>query len=98
MNAEHTSPTRDEAIDEASKWGVGLGVVAIALFPLSLPIVILTLVALVPLALPLVAVALIGAVVSAPVMLVRRLLRSRGERRGRSLSSSPRPRSSPIAH
>jgi hypothetical protein len=76
MNDEFTA-TRDEAIEEASKWGVGLGIVGIALFPLALPIVILTLVALLPLALPLVALALVGAVVAAPVMLVRRLVRRR---------------------
>jgi uncharacterized membrane protein len=98
MDANRTSPTREEAIDEASKWGVGLGIVAFALFPLSIPILLLTAVFVLPLALPLVALALIGAVVAAPVMLVRRLARSRAGRRDRSRSSSRHPRSAPIAH
>ena len=85
-------------MDELSKWGVGLGVLIVALFPLSLPIIVLTLAFLVPLALPLVAVALIGAVVAAPVLLGRRLLRSRVGRPDRSRSSSRHPRSAPIAH
>ena len=85
-------------MDELSKWGVGLGIVIVALFPLSLPIIVLTLAHVVPLALPLVALALIGAVIAAPVLLARRLLRSRAGRRDRSRSSSRHPRSAPIAH
>ena len=98
MDAQPDGPTRLEAIEEVSKWGVGLGVLTFALFPLAVPILLLTAVALLPLALPLVALALIGAVLAAPVMLVRRLVRSRGERRDRSPSSSRHPRSAPIAH
>ena len=96
MNAEYTAPSRDEAIGEVSKWGVGLGMVTMVLFPLSIPILILTAIAVLPLALPLVALALVAAVVAAPVMLVRRLVaRSRAGRSGRSRSSSRHPRSAP---
>jgi membrane protein implicated in regulation of membrane protease activity len=96
MNAERTP--RDDVVEEISKWGVGLGIVTFALFPLAIPILILTAVALLPLALPLVALALVAAVVAAPVMIVRRLVRSRVGRSDRSRSSSRHPRSAPIAH
>ena len=56
----------------------GAGILLLALFPLALTIVILTTVALVPLlVIGLVAGVVIG-VLAAPVLLVRRLLRSRG--------------------
>jgi uncharacterized membrane protein len=68
---------RTETIDELSKWSVGLGIVVVALFPLSIPILILTAVALIPLAVPLVAIGLLVL----PVLLVRRIVRSvRGHR------------------
>ena len=98
MDAEHAAISSEDAVDEVSKWGVGLGILAFALFPLSIPILLLTLVFVLPLAVPLVALALVGAVVAAPVMLVRRLLRSRAGRPDRSRSSSHHPRSAPIAH
>ena len=60
-----------EAIDEISKWGVGTGIVLFALFPLSIPILILTAVALLPLAVPL----LVLAVLAVPVLLARALWR-----------------------
>jgi hypothetical protein len=58
------------AVDEVSKWTVGLGIVAMALFPLSIPILVLTAAALVPLALPLLALGLLAI----PLVLARRLL------------------------
>ena len=73
---------------EFSNWAVGLGIVTMALFPLALPILILTIVALLPLLVPLLAIALVGAVIAGPVLLVRRLLRGRG--RGRRKRSGPR--------
>ena len=45
--------TRTEAIDEASKWAVGLGMLTMVLAPLSLPIIALIAVALIPLLVPL---------------------------------------------
>ena len=97
MDAQSDSPTTLEAIDEASKWGVGLGILVVAIAPLSIPILLLTLVALLPLAVPLIALGLVGGVVAGPVLLVRRLFRSRAGRPDRSRSPSPHPGSSPIA-
>jgi hypothetical protein len=50
-----------------------MGILAVALFPLAIPIVVLTAVAILPLLLPLIAIGLLAAVIAAPVMLVRRL-------------------------
>jgi len=81
MNTSDTAPTRIDAINEVSKWGVGTGIVLFALFPLSIPILILTAVALLPLAVPLIAIGLLAA----PVLLARALwrrFRGRGGGRG----------------
>src|SRR5829696_10574572 len=66
----NTQSKRAEVVDEVSKWGVGLGVVLVALFPLSIPILLLTAVALLPLAVPLIAVAILAV----PIVLGRRLV------------------------
>ena len=76
MNSKRTY-SRGEGIEEFSKWGVGLGIVVVALFPLSIPILILTVVALIPLAVPLVAVGLL----LLPVLVARRVVRSVRRRR-----------------
>jgi hypothetical protein len=47
MNSQST-----EVIDEVSKWTVGLGILTVALAPLSIPILVLTAAALIPLAVP----------------------------------------------
>jgi hypothetical protein len=65
-------------IQEFSNWAVGLGIVTIALSPLALPILILTVVALVPLLIPVLALA----VLAAPVLLARKLIRGRRKRSG----------------
>src|SRR5262245_20515255 len=89
MNAQQQISNR-EAFEELSNWAVGLGIVGVALFPLSIPILVLTAVALAPLALVLVPVALLAL----PLALVRRVLRARRRRsyptsaRGGSPSSS----------
>ena len=77
MNTQSNRVKNAEAVEEFSKWAVGLGIVGVALFPLSIPILVLTAVALAPFAL--LAVPLI--VVALPAMLLRRALR--GRRRGR---------------
>jgi membrane protein implicated in regulation of membrane protease activity len=77
MNPESKAMRRAEIIDEVSKWGVGLGVVTVALFPLSIPFLLLTAVALLPLLVPVLALGLIGGIVALPVLLVRRLVRRR---------------------
>jgi hypothetical protein len=68
-----TARSRAEIVDEASKWSVGAGILVMALAPLSLPILILTLVALLPLVVPVLVIGLVAGIVALPVMLVRKL-------------------------
>jgi hypothetical protein len=78
--------TRDEVMGEVSKWGVGFGILVVALAPLSIPILLLTAVALLPLLVPLIALGLVAAIVALPVVLVRRLVaatKKGGPRRAR---------------
>jgi Flp pilus assembly protein TadB len=75
MNAESTARSRAEVVDELAKWTVGLGVISFALFPLALPILILTAVAVLPLLLPALAVGLLIGVVAVPILAVRSLRR-----------------------
>jgi hypothetical protein len=77
MNADRKSPSTVEVIDEVSKWGVGAGIVVVALAPLAIPIIVLTLVALLPLLVPAIPLALIAGIVYLPVRLVRGLRRRR---------------------
>jgi hypothetical protein len=83
MNAESQAPNRAEVVDEVSKWAVGLGIVTVALFPLSIPILLLTAVALLPLLVPVLALGLIAGIVALPVILARRLVRRRRSPQGR---------------
>ena len=71
MPGKSDDPSMGEVLDELGALGVGLGILTFALFPLSVPIILLTLV----LAVPLVAVALVAAVLVGPIVLVRRLRR-----------------------
>jgi hypothetical protein len=87
---DHRTHSRAEVVDEVSKWAVGLGIVVVALFPLSIPILILTLAALVPLAVPLLALG----VLAVPVLLARRLVRRL--RRGGRPGPRPEKRSGPL--
>ena len=68
--------SRAQDLDEVWKWTVGGGILLVALAPLALPIIILTIVALLPLAVPLLAIGLVAAVLALPVMLVRKVGRS----------------------
>ena len=70
-----------EVLEEVSKWTVGLGILTLALAPLSIPIIALTAVALIPLVLPLVAIGLIAALAYVPFLLVRGAGRRIGGRR-----------------
>jgi hypothetical protein len=81
MNPESKAMKRAEVVDEISKWTVGFGIIAVALFTLSLPILLLTAVALLPLVVPLIALGLVAAVVAVPILLVRGVARSIGRRR-----------------
>ena len=88
MNRQSREIKNGEMVDELSKWGVGLGILVVALAPLSIPILALTVVALVPLAVPLVAIGLIALVVGGPFVLGRRLVR-RMRRRRREFAPEP---------
>lgn len=48
MDIDSRSPGRAEVIDEVSKWGVGAGILVVALAPLAIPILVLTGVACYP--------------------------------------------------
>jgi hypothetical protein len=65
----------DAVVDGVSGALVGGGIVTMALFPLALPILALTAVALLPLVLIGLAAGLVGAILAAPILLVRRLAR-----------------------
>ena len=75
MSSESTPNSRAEIVDEVSKWAVGGGIVIVALFPLALPILILTAVAVLPLLLPVVAAGVLVAVVALPILAARSLAR-----------------------
>lgn len=75
MNAESTARSRAEVGDEISKWTVGGGIIILALFPLALPILLLTAFAVLPLLLPALAAGLLIGIVALPMLLVRRLRR-----------------------
>jgi cobalamin synthase len=64
-----------EMIEEVSKWTVGLGILTLALAPLSLPFLILTAVALIPFVVPLLVAAVAVALVTLPVLLIRAVVR-----------------------
>jgi hypothetical protein len=66
MNSE-----RGEVLEQVSMWTVGLGILTMALAPLSIPILALTAVALLPLLVPVIALALVAAIVAGPVLLVK---------------------------
>jgi uncharacterized membrane protein YgdD (TMEM256/DUF423 family) len=83
MNPESKAYRTAAVVDEVSKWSVGLGIVGVALFPLSIPFLILTAVALLPLLAPVLALGLIAGIVALPVILTRRLGRRRSRHRGR---------------
>jgi membrane protein implicated in regulation of membrane protease activity len=83
MSDQSTAHSSAEVVSGASVALVGLGIVTFALFPLALPILILTAAATIPLLLAVVAVGLVLVVIAAPILLVRRLVRrGRGSRRG----------------
>jgi len=66
-----------------------VGILMLGLWPLALPIVLLTTVAL----LPVLPIVLIGALLAAPIVLVRRLARRRPRQSERRLRLASRPRS-----
>ncbi len=77
MNTNRNSPSNAEVIDEFSKWGVGAGILVVALAPLAIPFLVLTLAVLLIMAVPAIPILLIAALVYVPVRLVRGLVRRR---------------------
>jgi hypothetical protein len=67
------NPTAGDVVEEASAWALGGGVLTFALFPFALPILLLTVAFVLPFALAGLAIALVLSMVSAPILLVRRL-------------------------
>ena len=87
-----TALARAQDLDEIWKWTVGAGILVVALAPLALPILILTIVALLPLAVPMLAVGSLAGVIALPVMLVRKIGRSVNGSRRRRPSAEPAPK------
>jgi hypothetical protein len=83
-----------DVVEGASAVLVGGAILAFALFPLALPILVLTAVAAIPLVVPAVALGLIAALLAAPAFVARRLRRSIRDRRLRR----PPPRGVGNAH
>jgi hypothetical protein len=71
MNSESKARERAEVIEEFSKWGVGAGILVVALAPLAIPILVLTAAFLLPL--PVIPLALIAGLVYLPIRIVRRV-------------------------
>ena len=83
MNIDAKARERAEVIEEYSKWGVGAGILVVALAPLAIPILVLTLATVALLAVPAIPLALIAGLVYLPVRIVRGLrARRRPLRRG----------------
>jgi hypothetical protein len=89
MTTKSRSPSRTEVLDEVSKWAVGGGIVTVALFPLALPILLLTAVAVLALLLPALAAGVLVAVVALPVLAARSIGR-RVRRAARPASAAPK--------
>jgi hypothetical protein len=90
MNSQNQITNR-AAVDEFSTWAVGLGILVVALAPLSIPILVLTAVALVPLAVPVIALGLVAAVVAVPIVVARRLVLRLRTWSARSTTDTPSP-------
>lgn len=87
MQIDPATRSKVEVVDEVSKWGVGLGILIVALAPLSIPILVLTAAFLVPLLIPVLAIGLLAA----PVLLVRAVVRRSRGRRRKSARKQPHP-------
>jgi hypothetical protein len=64
-----------EVLDESIFWLVGGGILTVALFPISLPLILLTVAGVLPFLLVPAALTLVAAIVAAPVLLGRALWR-----------------------
>ena len=90
MSTQPTTATPDELVEEVAAWAVGGGILTMILFPLALPLILLTAAAAIPLLLVAVALGLVAAVVAVPIALVRRLRRAAlSSRRAQGSQSAP---------
>jgi hypothetical protein len=89
MPTKSTTKSSPELVSEVSGWLVGGGILTVALFPLAVPLIALTVVCALPLLLVPLAVGLVAAIVAAPILLVRNL----GKRAFRALAprATPQP-------
>jgi|SRR5215216_3809861 len=78
MSTTTTRATPADLAEEASAWAVGGGILTMALFPLALPIILLTAAAALPLFLIPLALGLLVAGLALPILLVRGLWRWAG--------------------
>jgi hypothetical protein len=81
MDAGSAVPSGAELVDEISKWTVGGGIITMALFPLALPILVLTVIAALPLLTAVLAAGLLIGAVALAVLLVRGAIRALGPHR-----------------
>ena len=86
MRASYTNPSTADLVDGALAVAAGIGVVTLALFPLAIPILALTVVALIPLLL----IALVGGLIAAPFLL-RAPARRRPDSITKAMSFEARP-------
>ena len=94
MDSEHEhdhAPNTGELAEYGVAASTGLGILIMALAPFAIPFIVLTVVFALPLLLPALALGLIGAIVAAPVLLVRRLAGRRVVR-----SSEPQRGGAPV--
>jgi hypothetical protein len=68
------APTPSDLAEEFTFWAVGGGILIVALFPVALPILLLTAAFVVPFLFAGLAIALVVGVAAAPILLLRRLL------------------------
>jgi hypothetical protein len=75
------APTPSEVTEEVTVWAVGGGIVTVALFPVALPLLLLTAAFVVPFLLAAVAIGIVLALPAAPILVLRRhRARRRAER------------------
>jgi hypothetical protein len=89
MSTDSTPKSSREVVDEISSLLVGGGILTVALFPLAVPLIAMTVVLALPLLLVPLAVGVVAAIVAAPILLVRSL----GIRAVRALTPSAPPQS-----
>jgi hypothetical protein len=88
----------DVVVEGVSGALVGVGTLILALFPLALPLIALTLIAALPLVVLALAVGLLTAPVAIPVLLVRRLRRRADRAATARPATPPRPAVGAAAH